>query len=275
MLTPLRKMLIVVNLLSGGLAAAEAQEVVTFLKVRPLPADVTPRVQLSACGGWSGFYGPIDYRSAETTTRRRVEVHHFDVQMPMFLGWSPTKPFDNTIAKNFQYTLRAFPNHPVTLAVMEQIGRRLGSENIPGSDFPLECWYLRALQTVPDDPMVRAQYGIYLAFRGRNEEARRNLDIGDRGLCWLRAMQYQIGLANQKTGAFAMAQKNAMRAERMGLALPQLKKSLVDAGQWRADISLPEGPTLDCDLSDPATAESGANATAETASDAASGDTKK
>lgn len=233
-----------------GVAVAE-DEVVVFVKPRSVPIDVTPRVAMSECGLWTGFYGPIDYRSAAGPTRRRVESVHFDEYVPQYLAWANNKPFDRYIAANFGYTLRAFPNHPTALLLMEQIGRRLRTDAIPGSYYPLECWYVRGLQAVPSDPMVRAHYGIYLAFRGRDEEARRNLDIGDRGLCWSRTMQYEIGLANLKLDAFELAQKNAMRAERMGLALPYLKKQLTDAGRWDDSIRLPPEATLDCDLSDP------------------------
>lgn len=251
MLNILRNSLVAL-LLCARFGLVGAEETVVFVTPRPLPNDVTPRVPLSACGLWTGFYGPIDYRSAQAPTRWRVESRHFDEYLPQFLSWSDNRPFDRHIADNLSYVLRAFPNHPTTLLVMEQVGRRLRSDTIPGSYYPLECWYVRGLQAVPTDPMVRAHYGIYLAFRGRDEEARRNLDIADRGLCWSRTMQYEIGLANFKLGAFELAQRNAMRAQRMGLTLPYLKKLLTDSDHWNDAITLPPEATLDCDLSEPA-----------------------
>lgn len=247
MLQRLPRSLVLAAMLATWLGVATAQgESVVFLKPKPLPPDVSPQVSLSTCGRWTGFYGPIDYRAAAEPTRRRVESWHFTDYLPKFFAWPPGKPIDKTIVQNFAYTLRAFPNHPVLLSVMEQIGRRQRSEYIDGGDYPLECWYLRALQTVPDDPMVRAQYGIYLAHRGRTEEARRNLDIGDKGLCWSRAMQYQIGLANHLLGAFEPAQKNALRAERMGFPATHLKKLLVEAGRWNESLALPEDDASAC-----------------------------
>lgn len=105
---------------------------------------------------------------------------------------------------------------------------------------------MRALQTVPDDPVVRAQYGIYPAFRGCADEARRNLDIGDRGLCATQGSQYQIGFANLHLRAYRAAQLNAMRAERRRLPGDGLKNALVQAGKWDAALTLPAGPAMDC-----------------------------
>lgn len=235
-----------------------------WLRPRPLPPDVKPRVDLSSCGLWTGFYGPIDYRSAGKVVRNRVESHHFNAFMPKFLSWSVLSPFDNTISANLAYTLRAFPNHQVALLTMDQIGRRLHTESIPGGEMPLECWYLRALQTVPDDPAVRALYGVYLAWRNRKEEARLNLEIGEKGACMQRSLQYQIGLARFQLGDYEAAQRNAMRASRLGLPLDALKRQLVAAKRWDDKLQLTGGVQMDCPVDAP-------EATAAAAASAASG----
>lgn len=240
--------------LASSCTRAEGDGIHPLLVPKTLPADVAPRVSLGECGGWVNFYGPFDYRSASKDLRSRVESHHFDKYILQYMSWLPNRPFDQYIAANLSYTLRAFPNHPTSLLTMEEIGRRLKTDAIPGSYFPLECWYTRALQLIPADPMVRAHYGIYLAHRGRNAEALANLAIGDKGLCTSRTMQYLIGLAHFKIAAYEQAQKNAMRAERMRFDLPHLKKQLVDSGKWNAALQLPEGGTLDCVIEEPAAA---------------------
>ena len=235
-------------------------ETVIYLRPRALPADIAPRVALPLCGGWTGVYGPIDYRTARPSTRRRVEIYHFDDWMPRFLTWIRGRPFDKYIGQNLGYTLRAFPNHPAALSAMEQIGRRLGSDDIPGSYYPLECWFTRALQTVPDDPLVRAQYGIYLAFRGRGEESRLQLAAGDTGACLNAALQYQIGLARLKLGDFALAQRNALRAERLQPRFDGLKRQLIEQGKWDNSMTLPDQPPMDCKTDDPDAPERPASA---------------
>ena len=245
---------------------AFAQDRAVFISPRPLPPDITPRVPLGQCGAWRGFYGPIDYRTTDAGTRARVESHHFDDYIPRFLTWQTTQPFDKYIAANFSYTLRAFPNHPVSLSAMEQIGRRLKSEFIPGSMFPMECWYVRAFQTTPDDPVVHAQYGIYLAFRGRAAEARAHLDSADDKLCTSAAMQYQIGMANINLGAWEKAQRNALRIDRLNAPLPAVKQALVNAGKWNASTdTLPLEKDAACQRAisgdeDPANAPASASA---------------
>jgi len=239
--------LVVTALLSALCVTAAAQEErVVILTPRELPADVTPQVSLGQCGIWTGHYGPIDYRSAAQVTRKRVETHHFDGYLPQFYTWLPGQQFSHYIAANFSYTLRAFPNHPVTLMLMEQIGRRLKTEAIPGSYYPLECWYLRGMQAVPDDPMVRAQYGIYLANRGRTKEALYNLDIGEKGLCRSPVMQHYIGLAYLAAGVARKAQINAMRSEQLGFPGTALRRQLEAAGKW--DQALESSPALTADV---------------------------
>lgn len=225
---------------------AQSEEAAASVRPRPLPDEVSPQVAPTQCGRWVGFYGPYDYRAASTVMRRRVESYHLDDYLPRFLAWPVSRPFDDTIAANMAYTLRAFPNHPVGLTVMEQVGRRLKSETFKGSEVPVECWFVRALMTVPDDPMVRAQYGVYLAYRGRKDEARRELELGDRGLCASPPMQYQIGMARVEIGDHAAAQKNALRAAKLGYPLTNLRERIERAGKWDRRISLPEGADLDC-----------------------------
>jgi hypothetical protein len=244
---------VVTALLSGWCITAVAQaENVVILTPRALPDDVTPQVNLAQCGPWTGHYGPIDYRSAAPVTRKRVETHHFDTYLPQFYAWLPGQQFSHYIAANFSYTLRAFPNHPVTLLLMEQIGRRLKTEMIPGSYYPLECWYLRGMQAVPDDAMVRAQYGIYLAYRGRTKEALYNLEIGEKGLCRSPVMQHYIGLAHLAAGADRKAQVNAMRSEQLGFSGNVLRRQLEAAKKW--DRALESAPARAGDVCEEATA---------------------
>ncbi len=209
----------------------------------PLPSDVTPKVFEGECGDFVGHYGPMDYRSADSGDKRVVEKYHFDNEYSAFLRGKTTA---NTIGSSgldvgagFQYVLKSFPNHPSALYAMERLGSRLNSERPKGTQYPLECWYVRAFKITPDDPVVRAMYGIYLANRGRLKEALHNLDIADVGLINDPNMQYNIGLMHFKLGKFDRAQMNAMRATKAGFRLDGLERMLKRGGHWNPNLELP------------------------------------
>lgn len=225
----------------------------------PLPSDVTPKVFEGECGDFLGHYGPMDFRSAHPDDRRIVERYHFDNEYAAFLRGKTTA---NTIGSSglavgsgFQYTLKSFPNHPTALYAMEQLGIRLKSERLPGTQYPLECWFVRAFKITPDDPVVRAMYGIYLANRRRTKEAIHNLEIADQALSDDPNMQYNIGLMNFKLGRFDQAQINSMRAEKLGFRLDGLEKLLKRSGHWNPTTTLPVEKTDVTATTDPSDKE--------------------
>lgn len=207
-----------------------------------LPTDITPKVIDGQCGGWGGHFGPFDYRSAHPNDKRLVEINHFDMEYSIFnkgqLSGKTTVGTAN-VAGGFQYVLKSFPNHPLALDAMERLGKRLGSERPQDTDFPLECWYLRAFKIAPDDPVVRALYGIYLANRGRRDEALHNLAVADKELQGNGNMQYNIGLIHFKLQKYELAQLNALRATRSGFQLDGLERMLKKAGRWNPQLQLP------------------------------------
>lgn len=209
----------------------------------PLPADITPRVSEGQCGGFVGHFGPLDYRSAHPDDKRLVEKFHFDNEYAAFLkGKTRANTVGSSgipVAGGFAYVLKAFPNHPTALFAMERLGRQLSSEKLEGTEYPLECWYVRAFKITPDDPVVRAMYGIYLANRGRSAEALSNLKIADAGLPNDANMQYNIGLTYFKLGKYEQAQINAMRAAKAGFQLEGLEHMLKKANRWNPHLQIP------------------------------------
>jgi hypothetical protein len=209
---------------------------------RSLPADITPRVPISECGGYSGIFGPMDFRTVHPGDRRVVEAYHLDRDVAIFLSGRVEGQLvrsSGPIAPNLVYTVRSMPNHPVALLVLEQLGRRLKSERPQNLEWPLECIYVRAFTLVPDDPVVWAMYGIYLAHRGRAEEAASNLDRASAMLQNNGALQYQMGLANFAIRRWTEAQLNAMLAERSGFSPPGLRAQLRELGKWQASLLPP------------------------------------
>lgn len=209
---------------------------------QPLPTDVTPKVFVGQCGGFTGHYGPIDFRNAHPDDKRVVEAYHFDMEYRTFLQGKlvgKNRAGTSEVAGGFQYVLKSFPNHPTALYAMERVGTQLGTERPQNIDFPLECWYVRAFQIAPDDPVVRALYGIYLANRGRKDEALHNIKIADAELQGDANMQYNIGLMHFKLQKFELAQLNAMRAAKLGFRLDGLERMLKKAGHWNSQLELP------------------------------------
>lgn len=225
-------LMLLTGLFGSPLSASAQENLAVFISPKQLPADVSPQVARQSCGNWTGHYGPIDYRSASLGVKKRVEHHHFDSYLPQYLTWLPGKPFSHYIAANFSYTLRSFPNHPVALLLMEQTGRRLQTEMIPGSYYPLECWYVRGLEATPDDPVVRAMYGIYLGHRGRAKESVANLEIGEKGLCRSGVMQHHIATGYLAAGENARAQAAALRAQKRGFVGASVQSAMEAAGKW-------------------------------------------
>lgn len=260
--------------LSGLLALAVAGDALAqkspMLKPRPLPADVTPRVQLEQCGGFTGIFGPFDFRTAHPEDRKVVETYHLQREMSIFLSGrveGTHRAGTGPIAGGFVYVVRAIPNHPVGMMLLEQLARKLRSEQPQNIEWPLECMYVRAFMLVPDDPVVRAMYGIYLAYRDRRDEAVYNLDLADRQLRGNGVIQYQMGLANLAIGRYEQAQLNAMAAVRGGFKVSGLREQLQKQKKWRDDLVLP--PLVE---EAPASASSAASA-APAASAASAADT--
>lgn len=226
---------------------ALAQQRSPIARPGPIPTDLSPRVNLSQCGDFHGHFGPIDYRKAHPQDKRLVEEWHFDAELNMFLSGQMrgrTKAGTTNATSGFQYTLKAIPNHPTALKVMEEAARKMKSEQ-PSSDYPMECWYMRGFMIAPDDPIVRAFYGVYLAHRDRAKEARYNLDIADKGLRFSRAMQYILGSTRLVLKDYQGAQLNVMRAARLGYPTEGLEKEMRTAGRWQDDLVLPDEPPDD------------------------------
>jgi hypothetical protein len=260
-------------LLALALAAPAAAQRTPIATPKPLPSDIAPRVSLEQCGDFTGHFGPLDYRSSHPFDRRLVEKYHFDMEMSTFLSGRVSgrnRAGTGGVAGGFDYVLKAFPNHPAALLVMDQLGRKLKSEQPQNIDMPIECYYVRAFMIAPDDPVVRAMYGIYLAHRDRRPEAVHNLDLADEALRWSGPVQYQIGLANLTLKRYDKAQLNAMRAARDNFPLDALRKDLKSAGKWDANLALPAEEVAASAEAASAAATSDAAASAAPAASAAS-----
>lgn len=180
-------------------------------------------------------YGPFEYRTTSPGDRELVEGAHFTQEYDAYLkGQKKSSRHANELppAAGFGYTLWAFPNQPLALAAMEDLGIRHKTEKPPGALLRVHCFFQRAIRFAPDDELVRAIYGYYYARRGKPSEARAQL-----------AKAESLGSSNSSVyvyNAFAYIEINdyekaleaAKTAYQLGYSLPGLRNRLKRAGKW-------------------------------------------
>lgn len=176
------------------------------------------------CGELKNHYGPFDYRSNGNWSL--VEDAHFNEQVQNGLG-GVTGP----IGGDLDYTLRAIPNHPRALAVIGEVSIRTKKPQLENAKYPTECYFERAVRFAPDDAVVRAAYGNYLAATGK----------ADRALMMFRtavnlapdnpAINYNLGLLYMKNKDYEHAATYAEKAYSLGFPLPGLRNQLAQVGR--------------------------------------------
>jgi tetratricopeptide (TPR) repeat protein len=179
------------------------------------------------CGSLYGpHYGPYDYRT-DKIKLPVVDNAHFPPEVER--GESGKSSY---LGDDLSYTLIAFPNHHRALATLTRIALRDKVVQIPHSKFPVECFFLRAHQFAPDDPIVLATHGTWLFGVGRYEDA---LKVYKEAVALdpeNPMINYNIGLAYLKINDFDHAIEHARKAYVQGYPLPGLKNQLVKAGKW-------------------------------------------
>ena len=199
-------------------------------------AGFAQMVMGGACGDLRppGQYGPFDYRTITSEVRHRVEDYHFTAEVQSMRKGASS----NQAAADVDYTLRAFPNNPRALLTMSRLGERAKSERPPGSRYTVECYFQRALDFVPDDPMPRVLYANYLIERHRAPDARKQLAEAERlrGNPLTFDFDYNLGLMYADLGDFDKASVAAERAYKLGAQLPALRNKLKAAGKWREPV---------------------------------------
>ena len=164
-------------------------------------------------------------------------------------------PFDqgayNRAADEFDYLLRAYPNHPQILqgVIQLELKRRDSSRRLIRYKTPPECYLIRAAVFRPRQSHVPQLMGIYLQRLGEADRAiefyRQALELSPDAA----EIQYNLGLAYFEINEFQLAAGCARQAYRLGYPLRGLQSKL-----RRIDFdfdSLPE--ELGCDFEQPET----------------------
>lgn len=212
----------------------------------------------NACGPIWGtrHFGPFDFRSPQGNLGV-VERAHFTPKVEAGLSGS-TGP----LGADLNYTLRSFPNHHRALVTTARATKRMKNDQIPGLEWPMECYFERAIRFAPDDAVVRNLYAQWLGDRKRPKEAEFQLEAalrlaGDNPLT-----HYNIGLLYFDLGNLPAASRQALRARELGWPRSDLIDKLAAAGHGPGRVAAPAEPGASAPAARPADPPAAAPASA-------------
>lgn len=201
-------------------------------------------VSAAMCGPLkAGHYGPYDYRPAfhkpnqgdqlsHVERRALVEDYHFTPRVENLIG-AQSGGGVGSPGKDLSYTLRAFPNNHRALVSVMRYGEKFKTENPPDLQYPVECYFERAIRFAPDDVIARILYSTYLNKFKRIAEAAEQLKISSGLAKDSPFSHYNIGLAYFELKDYPAALQSAWRAKELGFDRTDLSDKLKSVGQWR------------------------------------------
>lgn len=176
---------------------------------------------------YTGHVGPYDYRT-QRDKLRIVEEFHFTPKMEAGI-----RGVNTTVAGEVNYTLKASPNHHRALVTMMKVVERARQDNLPGMEWPLECYFDRAIRFAHDDPVVRMLYAKFLNQRNRKPEAEKQLLLASQFAPDNAFTQYNVGLVALEIGNHELALKQAHTARAMGFTRMELENGLRAVNRWK------------------------------------------
>lgn len=194
---------------------------------------VTSTPALSLCGGplsANAFSRPIDYNSKkEIKNIRLVEEYHFTPEVEAFVKGKS----DDRLEMEFDYTLRQIPNHYRALNAMATWQIRNDHRNHEHAEYlTAECYFERAIEFKPQDPVLHMLKAIYLHKKKKTDEAlksyKKSLDLDPN----YAEAHYNLGLLYYDTGKYKDARKHAELAYKSNYPLPGLRKKLKAVKAW-------------------------------------------
>lgn len=175
----------------------------------------------------TNHYGPFDYRTQRSSIKV-VEDFHYTPRVEAALGGA-TGSFGGDI----NYTLKAAPNHHPALVSLVRWTERVKRDQTQGMEWPIECYFVRAITFAPDDTVVRALYAQWLVKRKRTADAVNQLDAAVEMAGDSAYSHFNLGLLYVETGDLAKALKQAHRALALDFPRQDLVDALKKAGAWR------------------------------------------
>lgn len=185
----------------------------------------------SNCGPLRNAFGPFDYRSATARQIQLVEDYHFTPEVEMLKHGKSGL----TIGGDLDFTLRVIPNHHRALVAMMNLGFKVKKSPPPGAQWPVECYFDRAIRFRPEDASVRTIYGIYMFRQGKTADAITQFEMAAKLGDDSGNLHYNAGLAYFELGDYDNAVAHAKKAAELGFTLPGLREKLQKIGKWPAD----------------------------------------
>jgi len=181
----------------------------------------------SGCGSLENHYGPFDYRTASKQQKSLVEDNHFTPSIESLI-----KDHDTPFAVDISYTLRVFPNHHRALVTMQRLADREKVDKPASAQWPMACYYERAIRYQPNDTMARMLFAVYLTKRNQIADASRQLDEVVKLADDNPFTHYNAGLIFLDMKNYDRALAQAHLAAKLGFTRPELKDRLVAEGKW-------------------------------------------
>ncbi|MBS0446995.1 MAG: hypothetical protein JSR59_13715 [Proteobacteria bacterium] len=197
------------------------------LVLAALQAGAQAQVSAAGCGPLQNRYGPYDYRTEQVGHLPIVEEYHFTPEVEQLVHGK-----SSPIGGDIDYTLRAFPNHHRALLAMMRLGQKLKTPTPQGVNWPVECYFERAIRFASDDAIVRNLYALYLYDNKRPDEAVAQLKVAAMLAKDDAFTHYNVGLIYMQHGDLDRALPEVQRAMQLGFPKTDLKDRLVAAGKW-------------------------------------------
>lgn len=194
------------------------------------------------CTGAGQGFGPWDYFSVDEPSDPDWEGGRWwevrEVHAKPGLAALNALEFDHIAydraSQEFDYILRAFPNHPDILAAVIQL--ELRRKNLLPFEKPWrtppECYLNRAKAFRPKQPHIEVLFGVYLQKLGKPEKAIPNYQRAIELDPEYAEAYYNLGLAYFEIGKYGLSLENARKAYSLGFPLKGLQNKLKRAGAW-------------------------------------------
>ena len=142
------------------------------------------------------------------------------------------KPMGANFGGDFDYTLRASPNHHRALIALARYSERVKKPQLADAGWSVDCYFDRAMRFAKDDMIVRMIYAGHLGRTDRIAEAQAQLDYvagsaGDNPFT-----HYNLGLLYFEIKRYDQALAQAHTALQMGLTRTELRDALKKVGKW-------------------------------------------
>lgn len=191
-------------------------------------AQAADGVSNNPCGPLrGGFYGPYDYRT-DRDKLHVVEEFHFTPEVEALI-----RGRSGYLGGDLSYTLRSFPNHHRALMAVVRFEEKMKTTRPEALEYPVECYFERAIRFREDDTVVRCLYAQYLGKRKRPQEALQQLEVAVTHAEDNPFSHYNIGLIFFELGQYDRALQQAHKAKALGFERTELADMLKRVNKWQ------------------------------------------